>query len=184
VSPALHPGEMTSMSLSHLLLFCSLALLSGCGHSGSDTPPTSPSPASVRLVPVKKGEATRSVTLPGNILPYQQATLYAKVAGYAKTVNVDKGDVVKEGVLLADIEVPELIADRSKYQAELEVAELDFKRISDAQKKAPDLVVLQAVDEAKSKADVARANLDRTDTLLGFAKITAPFAGVITRRMV
>jgi membrane fusion protein (multidrug efflux system) len=138
----------------------------------------------VHLVSVKKGEATRSITLPGNVLAYQQAILYAKVAGYVKTVAVDKGDSVAASALLADIEVPELIADRAKYQAELEVAALDYKRISEAQKKAPDLVVPLTVDAARSKADVAKANLERTDTLLTFAKITAPFSGVITKRMV
>jgi len=161
-----------------------LTLLTGCGHSTADAPPASPPPVSVRLVPVKKGDATRSITLPANVLAYQQATLYAKVGGYVKIVAVDKGDAVKAGDVLADIEVPELIADRARYAAELEVADLDFQRIRDAQKKAPDLVVLQAVDAAKSKADVARANVERTDTLLGFAKITAPFSGVITKRMV
>jgi RND family efflux transporter MFP subunit len=40
------------------------------------------------------------------------------------------------------------------------------------------------VDEARSKSDIAKANLERTDTLLSFTKITAPFAGVITRRLV
>jgi len=45
-------------------------------------------------------------------------------------------------------------------------------------------VVPQTVDTAKSKLDIARANLERTETLLGFAKITAPFSGIITRRMV
>src|SRR5206468_1405722 len=131
------------LSNSQLLLFFPLSLACGCGHSTSDAPPKLAQPIVVRLVSVKKGEATRSITLPGNILAYQRATLYAKVAGYIKTVNVDKGDAVKKGDLLADIEVPELIADRAKYQAELDVAELDFKRIRDAQKKAPDLVLLQ-----------------------------------------
>jgi membrane fusion protein (multidrug efflux system) len=133
---------------------------------------------------VKKGDATRSILLPSNVLPYQQATLYAKVAGYVKTVNVDKGDAVQAGALLADIEVPELLADRAKYRAELEVADLDYKRTSDAQKKAPDLVVPLTVDTARSKYDVAKANLERVETLLGFAKITAPFSGIVTRRFV
>jgi membrane fusion protein (multidrug efflux system) len=138
----------------------------------------------VKLVAAKKGDATRSILLPANILPFQQATLYAKVAGYVKTVNVDKGDAVQAGVLLADIEVPELIADRAKYKAELEVADLDFKRTSDAQKKAPDLVVPLTVDTARGRYDVAKANLERIETLLGFSKITAPFSGVVTRRYV
>ena len=139
---------------------------------------------SVKLISVKKGDATRSIQLPANVMPYQQATLYAKVAGYVKTVNADKGDAVQVGALLADIEVPELIADQAKYKAELEVADLDYKRTSDAQKKAPDLVVPLTVDTAKSKHDIAKANLERTETLLGFAKITSPFSGIITKRYV
>jgi membrane fusion protein, multidrug efflux system len=170
-----------------LILFWTLsALLAlvGCQQKTEAPPkPTMPT-LSVRLVAVKKGDATRSILLPANILPYQQARLYAKVAGYVKTVNVDKGDLVQAGALLADIEVPELIAEQAKYKAELEVADLDFKRTSDAQKKAPDLVVPLTVDTARGRHDVAKANLERVETLLGFSKITAPFSGVVTTRFV
>jgi len=172
---------------SRLMQFCALSgplLFFGCHQKTEESPKAAMPTLSVRLVAVKKGDATRSILLPANILPYQQATLYAKVAGYVKTVNVDKGDTVQAGALLADIEVPELIADRAKYKAELDVADLDYKRTSDAQKKAPDLVVPLTVDTAKSKYDIARANLERTETLLGFAKITAPFTGIVTRRFV
>jgi len=72
----------------------------------------------------------------------------------------------------------------ARYKAEVEVAELDYKRLSESQKKLPDLVVPQTVDNAKGKLDVAKASLERTETLLGFAKITAPFSGVVTKRMV
>src|SRR6185369_1690149 len=118
-----------------------------------------PPPVAVRLTSVKKGDATRSVTLPADIQPYQQATLYAKVTGYIKTVNIDKGDSVNAGAVLAEIEVPELLADRARYKAEAEIAALDYRRAEDAQKKAPDLVVAQSVDEARSKSDIAKANL-------------------------
>ena len=165
-------------------LAVSLAFFVGCSRATTEPPPKNIPPAQVHLVRAKRGDATRSVVLPANVLPYQQATLYAKVGGYVKAVAVDKGDAVKEGALLADIEVPELIADRAKYRAELEVAAVDYKRVSEAQAKAPDLVIPQAVDTAKGKSDIAKANLERIDTLLGYAKITAPFAGVITRRMV
>jgi len=139
----------------------------------------------VQVTHPRKGEITRSITLPSlNLRPYQEATLYAKVAGYLKSIAVDKGDVVSEGQLLAEVEVPEMVADLAKYRAEGEVADIDYKRVRDAQKKAPDLVVVQTVDAAKAKYAVAKANLDRLETLLDFAKITAPFAGVITRRMV
>src|SRR6266581_2343524 len=115
-------------------------LFAGCGQQKTPPAPAPPPPIGVKLAPVKKGEATRSINLPGNVFPYQEAVLYAKVAGYVKSVLVDVGDAVKEGAFLADIEVPELLADRAKYQAELEVASIDFKRVSEAQTKAPDLI--------------------------------------------
>jgi membrane fusion protein (multidrug efflux system) len=132
----------------------------------------------------QKGEVSRSIVLPAAVLAYQQATLYAKVAGYLKSIGVDKGDSVKEADVLADIEVPELVADLARSKAELAVAKLDYDRVRDAQAKAPDLVVPQTLDNAAAKWEVAKANLDRIETLLHFAKIVAPFSGVVTRRFV
>src|SRR5260370_11753267 len=159
-------------------------MLCGCGRSPADAQRSSAPPTTVQVVQPKRGPITRSVTLPGEVKAYQQATLYAKVGGYLKTITVDKGDPVKEGDLIADIEVPELLADRARYKAEVEVAALDYNRLIESQKKAPDLVVPQTVDDAKGKLDVAKASLERTETLLNFAKITAPFAGIVTPRLV
>jgi membrane fusion protein, multidrug efflux system len=158
--------------------------LSGCKPSAIEPPQPPPPPVSVQITKPERGPITRYITLPGNVRAYQQATLYAKVAGYLKTLTVDKGDHVKEGALLAEIEVPELIADRAKYRAEVEVADIIYKRLSESQKKAPDLVMPQTVDDARGTLDVARANLERTQTLLNYARITAPFSGIITRRLV
>ncbi len=162
-----------------------LGVLCGCDRGGVASSPAKTEPLlEVKTVHPFRGAIIRNVTLPGEIKAYQQATLYAKVAGYLKTITVDKGDRVKEGDLIADIEVPEMLADLARYKAEVKVAELDYKRLSESQKKLPDLVVPQTVDNAKGKLDVAQASLERTETLLGFAKITAPFSGIVTKRMV
>src|SRR5258708_38163511 len=95
-----------------------LVLLFGCKDSSSEPPKQSAPPVAVQTTLPKHGPITRFVTLPGEIKPYQQATLYAKVPGYLKTITVDKGDHVTEGKLLVEIEVPELIADRSRHQPE------------------------------------------------------------------
>lgn len=161
-----------------------LGLLSSCKPASDEPKQKAAPPLAVKVVTPKRGGITRWVTLPGDIKAYQQATLYAKVAGYLKTLTVDKGDQVKEGTLLAEIEVPELIAERARNKAEVEVADIDFKRLSESQKKAPDLVVPQTVDDARGKLDVAKANLEGTETLLNYARIVAPFSGIITRRFV
>jgi RND family efflux transporter MFP subunit len=143
-----------------------------------------PKPIEVKVTRPTRGEIIRYVTLPGSIRANQQATLYAKVAGYLKSLSVDKGDRVQAGQSLGEIEVPELLADLAKYKAELKVAETDSQRVSTAHKKSPDFVTPQAVDEAKGRFEIASANLERTQTLLSYAKITAPFFGVVTARFV
>src|SRR2546423_1514167 len=164
------------------------AMLMACGCErgtvASSTQPATEPPVEVTVIRASRGEITRKITLPAEIKANQSATLYAKVSGYLKTISVDKGDMVKEGALLAEIEVPELLADRAKYKAEVELAELDYRRLAEAQKKAPDLVVPLSVDSAKSKREVAKANLERAEILLQFTKISAPFFGIITRRFV
>jgi len=166
------------------LTLAAQVMSSGCKPSLAGPAKEAGPPLAVQVVRPKRGPITRNVTLPGEIKPYQQATLYAKVAGYLKTITVDKGDQVKEGKLLAEIEVPELIAERSRYKAEVDVAAIDYKRLSESLQKAPDLVVPQTVDDARGRLDVAKANLERTETLLNYARIVAPFSGVITRRLV
>jgi RND family efflux transporter MFP subunit len=138
----------------------------------------------VQTIHPKRGEIVRRITLPGNVLAYQEATLYAKIAGYLKSINVDKGDSVKEGDLLAEIEAPEMLADLLKAKAEAEAAQLDSERVLEARKKASDLVMPQTVDAAIMRSDVAIAGARRIETLLGYAKITAPFSGIITKRWV
>jgi RND family efflux transporter MFP subunit len=129
------------------------------------------------------GEIGRTITLPSfRILPQQEATLYAKVSGYLKTIKVDKGDEVREGELLAELEVPELLAQQAQAKAELAVAHTNFVRIDEARQRAPDLVVPQNVDDLRGRWEVAQAKLQGLETLLQYTRITAPFGGVVTAR--
>jgi RND family efflux transporter MFP subunit len=164
-----------------------VAMLSGlCGCSpGTQGEQGKVEPRAVQIVQPFRGEIARTVKLPAfRILAIQEATLYAKVSGYLKTLTVDKGDSVTQGQLLAEIEVPELLADEAEFKAETEVARGNFERMSQALKKAPDLVVPETVDNLRGQRDIAQAKLQRTQTLLQYARITAPFAGVITARFV
>jgi membrane fusion protein (multidrug efflux system) len=98
------------------ILFAGLACLTACGPSNEqkedqketvkqegaiDTP-------SVQLVDVKKGIITGSITIPGELTPYLEANLYAKIASYVKTLLVDIGSQVQKGQLLAQLEAPEI----------------------------------------------------------------------------
>jgi membrane fusion protein, multidrug efflux system len=155
----------------------------GCGPKEA---PSKPAPlVTVQTALPRRGEIARTVTLPSfRILAYQEATLYSKVTGYLKTITVDKGSVVSKGQLLAEIEVPELLADEAQFKAETEVARRNYERMAQARETAPDLVVPQTVDDLRGQWEVARAKLQRTQSLLQYTRIAASFAGVITARFV
>jgi membrane fusion protein (multidrug efflux system) len=138
----------------------------------------------VEVVHPAVGEISRWVTLPGSIRALQEATLYAKVAGYLKTITVDKGDTVKANATVAVLETPELDADVIRYRAEVSAAKSEYDRLHLAVEQAPDLIVPAELDRAKGRYDVANANLQRTQSLLNFGRVTAPFSGVVTRRFV
>ena len=139
---------------------------------------------SVQVVQPARGEILRTITLPATVRANQQATLYAKVPGYVKSVAVDKGQSVTQGESLAEIEVPEEAADLKRFQASAKVSEIELQRLTVAQKKAPDLVLPDALDKARGSLDASNAAIERTQAMLNFAKITAPFSGIITMRYV
>jgi membrane fusion protein (multidrug efflux system) len=171
-------------SLAPFLSLLAIVLLApGCKPVVTESAKSAPTaPVSVSVTQAKRGPITRSISLPANIRALQQTTLYAKVAGYLKAIGVDRGDAVKVGDVLAEIEAPELLADAAKYQAEVAVTQADHQRLTEALKKAPDLVVPLTVDAAKGRFEMALASAKRNDTLLGFTKIVAPFSGVVTKR--
>ncbi len=141
-------------------------------------------PAPVTTARPTRGDITRHVALPGSLRANQQVTLQARVAGFVRTVLVDRGDKVSAGQVLAEIEVPELLAEKAKRVAELRVAGIEARRLEDGRKKSPDLVTQQSLDAASGRLEVARAELEKVETLLAFATVRAPFAGTVTARMV
>lgn len=138
----------------------------------------------VTVVSPRRGEIHRFVALPGTLRANQQVTLHAKVAGYLKSIAVDKGDRVTAGQSLAELEMPELVAERARHEAEMKIAQSESERVKAARAKAPDLITPQASDAAEARLAVAEAGLKQNETLLRYGRILAPFAGVVTMRYV
>ena len=141
-------------------------------------------PVEVPVVHPVRGDVIRFAALPGTLRANQQVTLQARVAGFVKSIPVDRGDQVTAGQTVAEIEVPELTADRARLRAEVAVAEAEARRVEAARQKSPDLVTPQSLDAARGRLEVTRAELEKTETLLRYANVMAPFAGRITGRFV
>lgn len=135
-----------------------------------------------------------TLELPGRLEAYSRAPLFARVNGYLKSWQVDIGAHVKAGQLMAEIETPDLDqqllqarADLASAQANASLAETTAKRWQSML--ASDSVSRQDVDErtgdfAAKQALVqsAQANVERLVATKGFARIVAPFDGVVSAR--
>jgi len=155
--------------------------------SGCDSRSHADAPPRVRRIVAARptrGDIERTITLPGDLVGYYQSALYSKVTGYLKSISVDKGDWVKSGQVLAIIEVPELDQQLARSRADLNVEKLTYQRLEQVWKSDPRLVARQDVDIAYGKYAEAKANSDELEALVGYTKITAPFAGMITERFV
>jgi membrane fusion protein (multidrug efflux system) len=148
------------------------------------SPLAAQSPAEVAVTSPRRGDIHRFVTLPGTLRANQQVTLHAKVPGHVKAIAVEKGDAVQAGQVLAELEMPEWLAERSRHEAEVRLAESEHTRVRNARAKAPDLITPQALEAAESRVATARAAAAQNAAMLGFGRITAPFSGVVTARFV
>src|SRR5450755_193280 len=60
------------------------------------------------VVRVERGNLGNTLTIAGEFKPFQEVDIHAKVAGYIRVIRVDVGDRVREGQVLAELEIPEL----------------------------------------------------------------------------
>jgi len=167
--------------------------------------------APVEVVKVVAKPVERQTKLPGEFQPYLAVPIFAKVNGFVKAVNVDRGSAVRQGQVLATLEAPEMIAQvaeaRSKAQAlELQRAEAEAKLATaqstyDRLKAASatpgvvaenDVVIAQKTMEAAqalvrsydNSIKAAQAQAQSVQDLQQYLTIKAPFDGIITERNV
>lgn len=148
-----------------------------------------PSPAAAGAAPVQvlkpqRKDIAQTLTLPANISPWYQATLYGKVSGYVKWIGVDKGDFVRKGQLLAVIDAPEVEDQYRQAEADYQIKQLTYERYYNVWKDNPDIIAKQDVDVAKAAAESAKHLRDSRKALLEYTKVYAPFDGTVTARFV
>ena len=150
----------------------------------------------VKVATPTVGGAETTLTLPGTLQGAVQSPIAARASGYVKRWTRDIGSRVEKGELLAEIESPEIdqqlsqaMAARQQAEASLKLAKSTAQRWEELRRTG--MVSQQQLDERRSAEAQAQANLAAADAnverlrqMQGFNRITAPFAGVITRRNV
>ncbi len=116
-----------------------------------------------------------------DVTPIQQANIYSKINGNLEHSYVDIGEKVDEGQLLALIDTMELSQLAQQASATYENAQLNFSRTKELAEQ--NLIAKQELDNALATMKVAKANYEAATTRLNYAHITAPFSGIITKRL-
>ncbi|HLK90790.1 MAG TPA: efflux RND transporter periplasmic adaptor subunit [Polyangia bacterium] len=124
----------------------------------------------------------RELTLPADVRGFLQATVYAKIAGYVKTMRVDKGDRVTPGEVLGVLESPEVDHQVAAAEADLVIKRRTFERYRALVK--TDYVSVQDFETARAQSEVSEATLRQTKALQAYKTLRAPFGGIVTARYV
>ena len=150
----------------------------------------------VALVQPTPASSHQTLTLPGNIQPFNRAAIFARVNGYVKSWDHDIGSPVKAGQALAAIDAPDLDqqlgqakATLASVRANLQIASLTANRNNILLQKQ--IVAQQLADQTTADAtakeavvDANEANVRQLEAMQSFKTLAAPFDGVVTARNV
>lgn len=180
-----------------VLALVTVILMTGCG----STDATPKSAKEINTMPatlvLSKSALNYQMELPGELKPYESATLYAKIIGFVRKRYVDRGDHVHKGQLLATLEAPEVaqqylaaVARRQEANEKLQNSLQQYNRLSKAAKVAGAVSAL-SLDDARSKLlgdssayMAAGAAVQSARAMKEYTFIRAPFDGVIAKSFI
>ncbi|KVX44966.1 RND transporter MFP subunit [Burkholderia territorii] len=140
--------------------------------------------------------ADQTLTLPGSVAPYADASIYARTSGYIAHWNADLGTRVKAGQTLAQISAPDLDAQLRQARADEASAQANYDYAKSTAQRWQDMLKTQSVSQQDTDTKVAdmnakramlasaQANVAHLAELVSYESVTAPFDGVITARSV
>lgn len=160
-----------------------VAVVAGC-NSSSDNQPAAESGEvkQVKVATVERLAASSQRELVGTVVARNTANIETKIQARVEQIPVKIGVEVRKGEVLATLDTRELRAQVQQAQALQEQTSVDLNRYEELLKK--DATTQQQLDAARAQAAVAEANLNQAEALLSYARILAPFSGVVTQRMI
>lgn len=163
------------------LLLLPLLLLAACGrHAPPTVAPALPAvTVQTQAAVLESHAATEEVV--GTVRSKQRAMVEAKVSGRVLEYTASPGTRVQRGDLLARLDVQEIQARVDQARAVLDQARRDFDR--QKQLITSNATTRQEYEAAEARVKVATAGLTEAETMLGYASVTAPFDGVVTRKL-
>lgn len=192
------------MQLKNIIPFAALMLLAAC-NTNENKDNHHPKPAMegmgmmnmMETIEISKSNPLVPLKLAGELKPYEQTELFAKVNSYVKQIKVDIGDRVSKGQILVVLEAPEIVSQISNAKAKVQAQEaiyLSTKATYNRMLKADETkgaVARDAVDQIKarklsdeSQLAAARSAYNEIRNINDYLVIRAPFSGIITDRSI
>jgi RND family efflux transporter MFP subunit len=191
VRERVHLSNLFGRSLAVRMVALLLVGLTSCSGRDSRVEANSQAAPTVGVTKVVKKTLVRKITLSSELVPFQEIDVYAKESGYVRKLNVDYGTHVKEGQVMAELEIPELQAqldlDRAavnraanqvsraehelaRYQAQYKALHLQYTRLNGVFQTQPGIVAQQEVDDAQGKDLAASSQVDAGQAALEAAQ--------------
>ncbi len=155
-------------------------LVSSCGRAPKSPSATELASAVVRVQIVESKSRVATEEVVGTVRARLHSVIEAKISGRIEKMLVVPGQNVKAGELLVQLDAREVQAQLDRALAVRQQAESDLKRATDLMQQK--ILSQSEYDNAQSRFRVADAAGTEAETLLGYTKVIAPFAGVITRK--
>lgn len=195
------PMIIVNYKKTYFLAFGTLLLsigIHGCNTKSqgeNQSGPKTQEPVTVKVVRPSVDQPEFKLTLPGELKPYEQVSLFPKIKGFIKTISVDRGSFVRKGQILAVLEAPEVSqrfqsakSDQQKFYENYQLSRQTYERVLKAAQKDGSVAAIE-LDRAKSKlrSDSAAyksaiANSQAFGQQEQYLKIISPFDGVIVER--
>ncbi len=165
------------------LIITLTAFLTGCDKDepGSAHAPASLPSAMVSVAKVTKHKAAHQVEVVGTVETVEKAEISSKIVGNIISLPVDLGSKVQQGDLLAELRAGEIAAQVQQAKAQLEQAKRNLVREENLLKK--NAATPQVVKSFRDSTKIAEAAYKEALTMLDYARITAPFSGIVTKKM-
>lgn len=141
-----------------------------------------PPPAPVEVAVAKRAGVPQSLSAIGTLTADQQVNVTTQIAGQVKEIYFVSGQRVKKGDKLVQLDDAPERADLSNFQAQAKLAEANLERTATLLKS--DFVARQTMDQNRSVLDQAKAQIQKTEAIIGQKLIEAPFDGVLGIRQV
>lgn len=162
------------MQFKHIIPLASIVLLMACNPNDKketkDSKPTMGVMNMMETVSIAKSNPLVQLKLAGELKPYEETSLFAKVNSYVKQIRVDIGDKVTKGQVLVVLEAPEIVSQIANAKAKVQAQEavyLSTKATYDRMLQADETkgaVAKDAMDQIKARklADEAQLNAARS----------------------